>query len=50
MIFKEVTTTANPTWFNINYFNKDYNYITYIGNQGFNPEIDKTRYQIKKFL
>lgn len=49
MIFKEVTTTANPTWFNINYFNKDYNYITYIGNQGFNPEIDKTRYQIKSF-
>ena len=49
MIFKEITTTANPTWFNINYFNKDYNYITYIGNQGFNPEIDKTRYQIKSF-
>lgn len=49
MIFEEVTTTANPTWFNINYFNKDYNYITYIGNQGFNPEIDKTRYQIKSF-
>lgn len=49
MIFKEVTTTANSTWFNINYFNKDYNYITYIGNQGFNPEIDKTRYQIKSF-
>lgn len=49
MIFKEVTTTANPTWFNINYFNKDYNYITYAGNQGFNPEIDKTRYQIKSF-
>lgn len=49
MIFKEVTTTANPTWFNINYFNKDYNYITYTGNQGFNPEIDKTRYQIKSF-
>lgn len=49
MIFKEVTTTANPTWFNINYFNKDYNYITYIGNHGFNPEIDKTRYQIKSF-
>lgn len=49
MIFKEVTTTANPTWFNINYFNKDYNYITYTGNQGFNPEINKTRYQIKSF-
>lgn len=49
MIFKEVTTTANPTWFNINYFNKDYNYIAYIGNQGFNPEIDETRYQIKSF-
>lgn len=49
MIFKEITTTANPTWFNINYFNKDYNYITYTGNQGFNPEIDKTRYQIKSF-
>ena len=49
MIFKEVTTKANPTWFNINYFNKDYNYITYTGNQGFNPEIDKTRYQIKSF-
>lgn len=49
MIFKEVTTTANSTWFNINYFNKDYNYITYTGNQGFNPEIDKTRYQIKSF-
>ena len=49
MIFKEVTTTANSTWFNINYFNKDYNYITYTGNQGFNPEVDKTRYQIKSF-
>lgn len=49
MIFKEVTTTANPTWFNINYFNKDYNYITYAGKVGFNPEIDKTRYQIKSF-
>ena len=49
MIFKEVTTTANPTWFNINYFNKDYNYITYAGNQRFNPEINKTRYQIKSF-
>lgn len=49
MIFKEVTTTANPTWFNINYFNKDYNYITYTGNQEFSPEIDKTRYQIKSF-
>lgn len=49
MIFKEVTTTANPTWFNINYFNKDYNYITYNGNRGFAPEIDKTRYQIKSF-
>lgn len=49
MIFKEVTTKTNPTWFNINYFNKDYNYITYTGNQGFNPEIDKTRYQIKSF-
>ncbi len=49
MIFKEVMTTANPTWFNINYFNKDYNYITYTGKQGFNPEIDKTRYQIKSF-
>ena len=49
MIFKEITTTANPTWFNINYFNKDYNYITYTGNQGFNPEVDKTRYQIKSF-
>lgn len=49
MIFKEVTTTINPTWFNINYFNKDYNYITYTGNTGFNPEIDKTRYQIKSF-
>lgn len=49
MIFKEVTTTANPIWFNINYFNKDYNYITYTGKQGFNPEIDKTRYQIKSF-
>lgn len=57
MIFKEVTTTANPTWFNINYFNKDYNYITYTGgglhpsleDKEFNPEIDKTRYQIKSF-
>ena len=49
MIFKEVTTTANPTWFNINYFNKDYNYITYTENQGFSPAIDKTRYQIKSF-
>lgn len=49
MIFKEVTTAVNPTWFNIKYFNKDYNYITYTGNQGFNPEIDKTRYQIKSF-
>ena len=49
MIFKEVTNTINPTWFNINYFNKDYNYITYTGHQGFNPEIDKTRYQIKSF-
>lgn len=57
MIFKEVTTTANPTWFNINYFNKDYNYITYAGEslhpslekKEFNPEIDKTRYQIKSF-
>ena len=49
MIFKEITTTANPTWFNISYFNKDYNYITYTGHQGFNPEIDKTRYQIKSF-
>ena len=49
MIFKEITTTANPTWFNINYFNKDYNYITYNGNRGFDPEIDKTRYQIKSF-
>lgn len=57
MIFKEVTTTANPTWFNINYFNKDYNYITYAGenlhpslkDKEFNPEIDKTRYQIKSF-
>ena len=49
MIFKEVTTTANPTWFNINYFNKDYNYITYNGNRGFDPEVDKTRYQIKSF-
>lgn len=49
MIFKEITTTANSTWFNINYFNKDYNYITYTGNQEFSPEIDKTRYQIKSF-
>lgn len=57
MIFKEVTTTANPTWFNINDFNKDYNYITYTGgglhpsleDKEFNPEIDKTRYQIKSF-
>lgn len=49
MIFKEVTTTTNSTWFNINYFNKDYNYITYTGNQRFNPEINKTRYQIKSF-
>ncbi len=57
MIFKEVTTTANSTWFNINYFNKDYNYITYTGvnlhpsleKKEFNPEIDKTRYQIKSF-
>lgn len=49
MIFKEVTTTAKPTWFNIKYFNKDYNYITYTGKQGFSPEIDKTRYQIKSF-
>ena len=57
MIFKEVTTATNPTWFNINYFNKDYNYITYAGeslhpslkDKGFNPEIDKTRYQIKSF-
>lgn len=57
MIFKEVTTTANPTWFNINYFNKDYNYITYTGrslhpsleDKEFSPEIDKTRYQIKSF-
>ena len=31
MIFKEVATTANPTWFNVNDFNKDYNYITYTG-------------------
>lgn len=57
MIFKEVTTTANPTWFNIDYFNKDYNYITYTGeslhpsleDKEFSPEIDKTRYQIKSF-
>ena len=49
MIFKEVTTTSNSTWFNINYFNKDYNYITYTGSQGFSPEVDKTRYQIKSF-
>ena len=57
MIFKEVTTTADPTWFNINYFNKDYNYITYTGrslhpsleDKEFGPEIDKTRYQIKSF-
>lgn len=49
MIFKEVTTTAKPTWFNIKDFNKDYNYITYTGNSGFVPEIDKTRYQIKSF-
>ena len=49
MIFKEVTTTIKPTWFNISYFNKDYNYIIYTGNEGFNPEIDKTRYQIKSF-
>lgn len=57
MIFKEVTTTADPTWFNINYFNKDYNYITYTGrslhpsleDKEFSPEIDKTRYQIKSF-
>ena len=57
MIFKEVTTATNPTWFNINYFNKDYNYITYAGeslhpslkDKEFNPEIDKTRYQIKSF-
>ena len=57
MIFKEITTTANPTWFNINYFNKDYNYITYTGrslhpsleDKEFSPEIDKTRYQIKSF-
>lgn len=49
MIFKEVTTTINPTWFNISYFNKDYNYITYAENKGFNPKIDKTRYQIKSF-
>ena len=57
MIFKEITTTANPTWFNINYFNKDYNYITYTGrnlhpslkDKKFNPQIDKTRYQIKSF-
>lgn len=49
MIFKEVTTNPKPTWFNINYFNKDYNYITYTGNQEFSPEIDETRYQIKSF-
>lgn len=49
MIFKEATTNPKPTWFNINCFNKDYNYITYTGNQGFSPEIDKTRYQIKSF-
>lgn len=49
MIFKEVTTTIKPTWFNISYFNKDYSYIIYTGNEGFNPEIDKTRYQIKSF-
>ena len=55
IIFKEVTTTANPTWFNINYFNKDYNYIKYETGSGnlnkttFNPIIDKTRYQIKSF-
>lgn len=57
MIFKEATTTTNPTWFNINYFNKDYNYITYTGvslrpnleDKKFSPEIDKTRYQIKSF-
>ena len=49
MIFKEVTTSPKPTWFNINYFNKDYNYITYTGNNGFDPEVDRTRYQIKSF-
>ena len=57
MIFKEVATTANPIWFNVNDFNKDYNYITYTGrslhpsseDKEFSPEIDKTRYQIKSF-
>lgn len=56
MIFKELTTTGNFTWFNINSFNKDYNYIKYkLGggnlkeNSTFNPTPDKTRYQIKSF-
>lgn len=56
MIFKELTTTGNFTWFNINSFNKDYNYIKYkLGdgnlnqNSTFNPIPDKTRYQIKSF-
>ena len=56
MIFKELTTTSNFTWFNINSFNKDYNYIKYKLGDGnltatstFNPIPDKTRYQIKSF-
>lgn len=56
MIFKELTTTGSFTWFNINSFNKDYNYIKYkLGdgnlkeNSTFNPTPDKTRYQIKSF-
>ena len=56
MIFKELTTTGKFTWFNINSFSKDYNYIKYkLGdgnlnqNSTFNPIPDKTRYQIKGF-
>lgn len=51
MIFKELTTTSGSTWFNIDEFNKDYNFITYKYKAGMNfiPKIDKTRYQIKSF-
>lgn len=51
MIFKELTTTSGSTWFNIDEFNKDYNFITYKyrDKMEFIPEIDKTRYQIKSF-
>lgn len=51
MIFKELTTTSDSTWFNIDKFNKDYNFITYKYNDKmkFSPKVDKTRYQIKTF-